>query len=249
MNRLTGKVAIVTGGSSGIGEYTVREMVNEGASVVIADINDELGNTLAKELTNDETKVVYHHVDVTNEDHVAAVVKRAVDEFGKLDIMFCNAGIGSMGKSHELSMEDWNRTISINLDGVFLSAKHAIRAMKENGGGGSIINTASILGHVGQASTAAYNAAKGGVVNLTRGLAVEYAKNNIRVNSVCPGYIDTPMLNQVDDAMKKHLISLHPLGRLGKPEEIAKAVVFLASDDASFITGENLMVDGGYTAQ
>ena len=138
--------------------------------------------------------------------------------------------------------------LSINLDGVFLAAKHAIKAMQKNGGG-SIVNTASILGHVGQAQTAPYTASKGAVVNLTRTLAVEYVKDNIRVNAVCPGYIETPLLNQLDEAMKNHLISLHPIGRLGKPEEIAKAVVFLASDDASFVTGSNLLVDGGYTAQ
>ncbi|MCP8968327.1 SDR family NAD(P)-dependent oxidoreductase [Ectobacillus ponti] len=246
--RLQGKAAIVTGGASGIGEYTVRDMVEQGAHVLIADINDAVGEQLAQELRTEETKVIYQHVDVTDEAQIAAMVEQAVAEFGKLDIIFSNAGIGSMAPSHELSYEDWHRTIAINLDGVFLCAKHALRAMKQNGGG-SIINCASILGHVGQAATASYTAAKGGVVNLTRALAVEYAKENIRVNAVCPGYIDTPLLSQLDDATKQHLISLHPLGRLGKPEEIAKAVTFLASDDASFITGANLLVDGGYTAQ
>lgn len=246
--KLNGKVAIVTGGASGIGEFTVREMVKEGAKVVIADLNDVLGNQLAQELNQGEKMATYVHVDVTNEDQVQLMVETAISQFGKLDILFNNAGIGSISPSADLSFEDWRKVLSVNLDGVFLVAKHAIKAMLKNGGG-SIINTASILGHVGQAQTASYSAAKGGVVNLTRTLALEYAKNNIRVNAICPGYIETPLLSQLDEEMKNYLISLHPLGRLGKPEEVAKAVVFLASDDASFITGTNLFVDGGYTAQ
>ncbi|MFD0824913.1 SDR family NAD(P)-dependent oxidoreductase [Neobacillus sp. M.A.Huq-85] len=246
--KLAGKVAVVTGGASGIGEFTVREMVEEGARVVIADLNDDLGSKLVQELNQEERQVAYIHVDVTKEDQVENMIEFAVSEFGKLDILFNNAGIGSLSPSAELPFEEWRKVLSINLDGVFLAAKHAIKAMQKNGGG-SIVNTASILGHVGQAQTAPYTASKGAVVNLTRTLAVEYAKENIRVNAVCPGYIETPLLNQLDEAMKNHLISLHPIGRLGKPEEIAKAVVFLASDDASFVTGSNLLVDGGYTAQ
>lgn len=246
--KLAGKVAVVTGGASGIGEFTVREMVEEGAKVVIADLNDDLGSKLVQELNQEERQVAYIHVDVTKEDQVENMIEFAVSEFGKLDILFNNAGIGSLSPSAELPFEEWRKVLSINLDGVFLAAKHAIKAMQKNGGG-SIVNTASILGHVGQAQTAPYTASKGAVVNLTRTLAVEYAKDNIRVNAVSPGYIETPLLNQLDEAMKNHLISLHPIGRLGKPEEIAKAVVFLASDDASFVTGSNLLVDGGYTAQ
>ncbi|MBI0577166.1 glucose 1-dehydrogenase [Neobacillus cucumis] len=246
--KLAGKVAVVTGGASGIGEFTVREMVEEGAKVVIADLNDDLGSKLVQELNQEERQVAYIHVDVTKEDQVENMIEFAVSKFGKLDILFNNAGIGSLSPSAELPFEEWRKVLSVNLDGVFLAAKHAIKAMQKNGGG-SIVNTASILGHVGQAQTAPYTASKGAVVNLTRTLAVEYAKDNIRVNAVCPGYIETPLLNQLDEAMKNHLISLHPIGRLGKPEEIAKAVVFLSSDDASFVTGSNLLVDGGYTAQ
>ncbi|WP_077624182.1 SDR family NAD(P)-dependent oxidoreductase [Sediminibacillus massiliensis] len=246
--RLKGKKAIVTGGVSGIGEFTVREMVKEGASVLIADINDQLGEELAAELNGEETKVVFQHVDVSKETDIEAMVEKAEKEFGQLDIIFSNAGIGALSPSAELSYEDWQKVISINLDGVFLCAKHAIKAMQKTGGG-SVVNCSSILGNVGQAQTAAYTAAKGGVTNLTRALAVEYAKENIRVNAVCPGYIDTPLLEQLDEEMRNQLISLHPIGRLGKPEEIAKAVVFLASEDASFVTGANLLVDGGYTAQ
>lgn len=246
--RLQGKAAIVTGGASGIGEATVRDMVKEGAHVLIADLNTDLGERLAKELNSKSTKVVFQRVDVTREEDIIKMVAKAVELFGKLDIMFSNAGIGNLAPSTELSFEEWRKVISINLDGVFLCGKHAIKAMKKHGGG-SVINCASILGHVGQAATAAYSSAKGGVVNLTRTLAVEFAKEGVRVNAVCPGYIETPLLSEMDQEMKNMLISLHPIGRLGKPEEVAKAVVFLASDDASFVTGASLLVDGGYTAQ
>lgn len=243
--RLQDKVAIVTGGASGIGEFTVREMLKQGAKVVIADFDDAGGQKLADELGEG---VSFIHVDVSNEEQVEAMVKHSVDTFGKVDILFNNAGIGSTGSTHELSLEDWNKTISVNLSGVFLCAKYALIEMVKQGSG-SIVNCASILGHVGQAATASYSAAKGGVVNMTRALSVEYASQGIRVNAVCPGYINTPLLDQLDEATRKHLVSLHPLGRLGESQEVANAVVFLASDEASFVTGANLLVDGGYTAQ
>ncbi|MDX1805518.1 MAG: SDR family oxidoreductase [Paenisporosarcina sp.] len=243
--RLQDKVAIVTGGASGIGEFTVREMLKQGAKVVIADFDDAGGQKLADELGEG---VSFIHVDVSNEEQVEAMVKHSVDTFGKVDILFSNAGIGSTGSTDELSLEDWNKTISVNLSGVFLCAKYALKEMVKQGSG-SIVNCASILGHVGQAATASYTAAKGGVVNMTRALSVEYASQGIRVNAVCPGYINTPLLDQLDDATRKHLVSLHPLGRLGESHEVANAVVFLASDEASFVTGANLLVDGGYTAQ
>ena len=245
--RLEGKVAIVTGGANGIGEATVRDMVNEGAKVIIADIDDEKGKALAEEFNKDGKKAAYCNTDVNKEAEVEAMVKLAKDEFGKLDILFSNAGIGNLVPTAELELENWQRVIDINLTGVFLSAKHAIPVMLETGGG-SIINAASMLGHVGQAETAAYTASKGGVVNMTRALAVEYAKDGIRVNAVCPGYVNTSLLDQLDEEMINHLISLHPINRLAEPEEIAKVTTFLASDDASFITGANLLVDGGYTA-
>ncbi|MBE3102729.1 MAG: glucose 1-dehydrogenase [Bacilli bacterium] len=243
--RLQHKVAIITGGASGIGEFTVREMIKQGAKVVVADFDDVGGKKLAEELGEHASFI---QVDVSKEDEVEAMVKHTVDTFGKVDILFSNAGIGSVGHTHEVTFEDWNKTIAVNLSGVFLCAKYTLKEMVKQGSG-SIINCGSILGHVGQAVTASYTAAKGGVVNMTRSLAVEYAPKGIRVNAVCPGYIKTPLLDQLDSAMMQHLVSLHPLGRLGEPQEVANAVVFLASDEASFITGANLFVDGGYTAQ
>lgn len=246
--RLKDKVAIVTGGASGIGESTIKEMVKEGAKVVIADLNEEAGSLLANKLCKDGKEAIYMKVDVTDEEMVQRMVASTIDQFGRIDILFNNAGIGSTQPTDEVSMEDWRNMLSVNLDGVFLAAKHVIKYMRKNGGG-SIVNNASILGHVGQGATLAYTASKGAVVNLTKTLALEYASENIRVNAVSPGYIDTPLISGATDEKRNLLISLHPLGRLGKPDEVAKAVVFLASDDASFITGTSLAVDGGYLAR
>lgn len=242
------KAAIITGGASGIGEATARQMVQEGAKVLIADLNSDAGEKLAQELNSGgETKAVFFRVDVMQEDQVEAMVAKAKSEFGSVDILFNNAGIGHTAESHENTMEDWNRVVSINLTGVFLVAKHSIRAMLDQGSG-AIVNCASILGNVGQAQTVAYSAAKGGVKNLTKTLALEYADRGIRVNSVSPGYIDTPLLLNAPEELRQVLVSRHPIGRLGRAEEIAAAVVFLVSDQASFITGADLLVDGGYTA-
>lgn len=243
--RLKDKVAIITGGASGIGEATARRFVQEGAKVTIADMNVEKGEAFVKELGD---AAIFVQTNVTDEANVENMVAKTVDAFGKVDILFNNAGIGDLQPTDELSFSDWQKTISVNLDGVFLVAKHAIRAMKKNGSG-SIINTASILGHVGDSQVASYAASKGAVANLTRALAIEFAQDNIRVNAVCPGYIVTPLIDQLDDAAREYLVTQHPIGRLGKPEEIANAVLFLASDEASFVTGANLLVDGGYTAR
>ncbi|TCT26864.1 NAD(P)-dependent dehydrogenase (short-subunit alcohol dehydrogenase family) [Melghiribacillus thermohalophilus] len=243
--KLEGKVAIITGGASGIGEATAKLFSGEGASVVVADFSEK-GQEVADSLIGEAIFVI---TDVSKEEDIKDLIQSTVDKFGRVDIMFANAGIGDATPAHELSIDDWQKMIDVNLTGVFLSNKHAIKQMLKQDGGGSIVNNASILGHVGQEGITSYTAAKGGVVNLTRSLAVTYAKNGIRVNAVCPGYIDTPLLKEAPDELKQQLVSLHPIGRLGKAEEVAKAVLFLSSDDASFVTGANLLVDGGYTAQ
>jgi len=246
--RLDGKVAVVTGGASGIGLATVKRMAAENAKVLLADYAKQ-GAEVATAMKAEGYDVEFCHVDVSNEEQVAAMVARAVELWGRLDIIVANAGIGSLGKADELTAQAWNQVIGINLTGVFFCAKHAIAAMRKSGGG-SIINTASILGHVGFPGATAYAAAKAGVVNLTRTMAVDYAKEKIRVNAICPGFIETPMVqNGLTADQLQWIAGLHPMGRLGKPEEIANAILFLASDEASFVTGTSLLADGGYTAQ
>ena len=247
MKRLEGKVAIVTGGASGIGKATVEAFVKEGAKVVISDIAD--GTALAEDLNKEGDNAIFVEADVTDEEETKALINKTVKKFGKLDIVFANAGIGGMKLVHEESFEDWKKVLSVNLDGVFLLNKYAIEQMLKQGKGGSIINNDSIHGFVGKQGVGSYAASKGGVKLLTQTAGIEYGKENIRVNCVNPGYIETPLLKDLDDEMKKALVDLHPIGRLGRPEEVANAVVFLASDEASFVTGTTLLVDGGYTAQ
>ncbi|GAA4842012.1 SDR family oxidoreductase [Paenibacillus vulneris] len=246
--RFKDKAAVVTGGASGIGEMTVRLFAAEGAKIVIADFADR-GQELSKELNQQGYDTLFVKTDVTQEEQVRNMVEQTVKQYGKLDILFANAGIAKDAPAHELSLESWQKTIDINLTGVFLCDKYAIGQMLSQDTGGVIVNCGSIHSHAGKAGVTAYSSAKGGVKLLTQTLGVTYAKNHIRVNAVCPGYIDTPLISGRTEAVNEHLISLHPMGRLGKPEEVAKAVLFLASEDASFITGTSLLIDGGYTAQ
>jgi len=245
MGKLTGKVAIITGGASGIGAATAKLFVEEGAKVVIVDVNEEKGKAFEEELKNQGGEALFVQADVTNEEDVQNVFAKAKASFGKVDILFNNAGIGAVKLTDELPFSEWRKTIALDLDGVFLFARAAIKEYLQSGGG-VIVNTASMYGLVGAAGSAAYNAAKAGVVNFTRSIALEYANRNIRINAICPGFIDTPILGDTD---RNGLIEATPMKRLGKPEEIAKAVLFLASDDSSFMTGSALVVDGGYTAQ
>ncbi|CAM4214624.1 MAG: SDR family oxidoreductase [Paenibacillus macerans] len=245
--RFQQKAVIVTGGAGGIGAAAARLFAEEGAKVVIADLSEE-GQMLADELTKSGLTASFIKTDVTQEGEVERMVEKTVERYGKLDILFANAGVGADGPTDQLSLEDWKLAVDINLTGVFLCNKYAIKQMLSQGNGGAIVNCGSVHSHVGKARVTAYAAAKGGVKMLTQSAAIAYAARNIRVNAVCPGYVDTPMINRLGEEVKNYLIGLHPAGRLGTAEEIAKAVLFLASDDASFITGTSLMVDGGYTA-
>ncbi|MBP2000736.1 NAD(P)-dependent dehydrogenase (short-subunit alcohol dehydrogenase family) [Paenibacillus shirakamiensis] len=246
--RFHNKVAIVTGGASGIGEATVRLFAQEGAKVVIADFAPH-GQTVADELKQNGQEALFVKTDVTSETDVQHLITASVEAFGRVDILFANAGIAKDGIADQLTLDAWTKTIDINLTGVFLSDKYFIEQVLKQGDGGVIVNCGSIHSHVGKGSVTAYAAAKGGVKLLTQTLGIDYAQKGIRVNAICPGYIDTPLLKEADASIKQHLAGLHPMGRLGRPEEVAKSVLFLASEDASFITGTTLLVDGGYTAQ
>lgn len=247
--RLKNKNILITGGASGIGLAAVERCLQEGANVVMADLPSPASAQRATELDGRFAGCcLFLPVDVTSTVQVDLLVSSTVAQLGSLDGVFNNAGIGGMSPADAYTDEDFLRIIDINLTGVFRVARAALRQMYTQQSGGSIVNCASILGVFGQSMTAAYTAAKGGVVNLTRTLALESATRGVRVNSIGPGYIDTPLLAGLDAAMRQGLISLHPMGRLGRPEEIASAALFLLSDDASFVTGANLLVDGGFTA-
>jgi NAD(P)-dependent dehydrogenase (short-subunit alcohol dehydrogenase family) len=249
--RVAGKVALITGGASGLGAESARRLAREGASVVLTDLAADAGEALAREIGD---AAIFLAQDVTDESRWPEVVKAAVDRFGRLDVLVNSAGIGEGSPLMEQTLEAWRQIIAINLDGVFLGMRAAAPAMVE-AGGGSIINLSSILGKVGQAGAAAYCASKGGVLMLTKAAALEWAPAGIRVNSVHPGYIDTPMVagaiqrSENGNEMKDLIISRHALGRLGAAREIADGIVFLASDESSFMTGAELVIDGGYTAQ
>ncbi|MEH6944206.1 SDR family NAD(P)-dependent oxidoreductase [Bacillus sp. JJ722] len=248
MNKLEGKVAIITGGSSGIGKATTELFLAHGAKVVVADISNE-AKLYVEGLVKEGGEAIFVQTDVSKETDVQNAVNKAVNKFGKLDIMIANAGIGHRDTPiKDYTLSQWQQMIDINLTGVFLSNKYAITQMQEQGTGGSIVNIASIMGHTGRDGQASYNAAKAGVANLTRSLAISHAKEDIRINAVNPGFIYTPILSGASDEALEKVASLHPIGRLGRVEEVANAILFLASNDASFIVGTNLMVDGGYTA-
>lgn len=246
--RLQDKSVIVTGGASGIGLASVQRCLEEGAKVVLADIAASDGEARAAELQRAHPgRCRFIAADVTDTRQVDQLFAQTVAEFGRVDAVFSNAGVGGITPSDAVSDEEFLRIIDINLNGVFRVARAALRVMYPQGSG-SIVNCASILGVFGQSQTAAYTAAKGGVVNMTRALAIEAAPKGVRVNAIGPGYINTPLIAELDDALMQELIRLHPLGRLGKPEEVANAFLFLASDESSFVTGAHLMVDGGFTA-
>jgi NAD(P)-dependent dehydrogenase (short-subunit alcohol dehydrogenase family) len=252
MNELKNKVAIVTGASSGIGRATVELFAREGASVVAADVMDKEGQSLADELAAKGLSVNYVHADVSQEPDVAAMMHAALGHYGRVDVLFNNAGVeGEQALTAEASLENWDRVIGINLKGVFLGLKHGIATMLQHGGG-SIINNASVAGLVGFPGIPAYCASKGGVIQLTRTAALEYATQNVRVNCLCPGVIDTPMVQRFTRGqaeMQAQMTAMEPVGRLGRADEVAELALFLASDRSSFVTGAVIPVDGGFVAR
>lgn len=247
MGSLHQQVAIVTGGASGIGLATVQALAEKGVKVVMADRNEQAGKAAEEALLKQGAEVIFIQVDVADETSVERLVAETVKTYGKLDMMVNNAGVGHLSPTHELSFDAYNKVISVNQHGVFFGSKYAIREMLKTGGG-SIVNTASIMGIVGEAGAFAYNASKGAVITLTKSLAVEYADRNIRVNAVCPGFIELRMGNKpAGPEFYDEVVPRHPLGRLGRPDEIAHGIVFLCEND--FVTGASLVIDGGYTAK
>jgi NAD(P)-dependent dehydrogenase (short-subunit alcohol dehydrogenase family) len=244
---LEGKVAVVTGAGSGIGAAIARLFADEGAKVVLGDIADG-ATSLSNELADAGLEVAFQRVDVVDEISVAALVRNTVTRFGRLDILVANAGIPERKSPiHELDLADWRQVIDVDLTGVAICNKFAAGAMLATGGG-AIVNMASILGLVGQENSNAYSAAKAAVINLTRSVALTYARRGIRANCVSPGYVDTPLLAKLPEATRQTMLVRQPIGRLARPEEIAQVVAFLASDRASIITGACINADGGYTA-
>ncbi|GAB3857696.1 SDR family oxidoreductase [Nocardioides maradonensis] len=247
MRRFESKVVVVTGGASGIGAAAARRFSAEGGRVVIVDVDERGGRELAIELDGAGASATFVRASVTDEADVAAVYEHVRRVHGRLDVLFNNAGIVRESWGATTALADWREVLAVNLDGAFLMARDAIALMKA-AGGGSIVNTASMLAHVGTPGATSYVTSKHAVEGLTRNLALEHAADGIRVNAVCPGYVRTPMV-QADIDADPGLPGRHPLGRLAEPEEIAAVVAFLASDDASFVTGASYVVDGGYTAQ
>jgi NAD(P)-dependent dehydrogenase (short-subunit alcohol dehydrogenase family) len=248
---LKGKVALVTGASSGIGKTIAQLYAREGAAVVLADMNRDAGESAAEEIRKAGGDALFVPANVAEAADGERTVKAAVERYGRLDCACNNAGIGGeQNLTADYSIEGWSKVISINLSGVFYGMKYQIPAMVKSGGG-SIVNVASILGQVGFSGASAYVAAKHGVVGLTKNAALEYAKSRIRVNAVGPAFISTPLIKALEDdpRAKETLVSMHPMGRLGKPEEVAELVVWLSSEKASFVTGSYYAVDGGYLSR
>ena len=248
--RLQGKVALITGAARGQGAEEARMFAKEGAKVVLADVTDQEGTAVAAEIAEMGGDALYVHLDVTNEDEWDAAVQSAVASFGKLDILVNNAGIWRRGHVLETSSDQWDDIMDVNAKGVFLGTKAAIPEMRK-AGGGSIVNISSTAGLVGSKTSAAYSASKGAVRIFTKSTAVQYAAERIRANSIHPGPIDTDMGDQVwpDAASKAASVTRTALNRMGTPEDIAYGALYLASDESSFVTGSELVIDGGVTAQ
>jgi len=244
MTRFDGRVALITGGASGIGKATASRIASEGGTVVIADVQDDLGNEVVAQIEKDGGKALFIHLDVTSEDEWSDAVAKTIDAFGGLNILVNNAGIGDTEPLEVTTLQTWDKVVAVTQTSVFLGMKAAGDALKKSGNG-SVVNISSMYGIVGSGVSPAYHAAKGAVRLLTKTTALGWAKEGVRVNSVHPGFIDTPILGDTD---RTGLIAGTPMGRLGQPEEMAAMIAFLASDDASFATGGEFVVDGGYTA-
>ena len=249
MGRFDGRVALVTGGASGIGAATVRRLRKEGARVAIGDLAGSAGAALAEELAGRDCGAVFEAVDVAEQDQVERLVAATVERLGRLDVLVNNAGIGSFGDTPDVDPAQWHRVIAVDLHSVFYGCRAAIPHLR-SAGGGAIVNTASISGLCGDYGFSAYNAAKGAVVNYTRTLALDHGRDGIRVNAVCPGPIDTPLASVLmqNETILAEYQRLVPLGRVGRADEVAAAIAFLASDDASYVSGACLEVDGALTA-
>lgn len=246
MARFDGKTVIVTGAGSGIGAATALRFGAEGAAVVVSDIDQANAESIAKEIVRKGGRAMAVRTDVSDEAQVAKLVDAAVAEYGGLDVMVNNAGVGgTQGDIDTVEASTWNHVIGVNLTGVFFGLKHAVRAMKAGGRKGSIVNVSSILGLVGFANAAAYTASKHGVVGLTKSAAIELGPTGIRVNAVNPAFIKTPMIAGFEEIAAPW----HPVGRLGTPEEVAALICFLGADESSFLTGASYLVDGGYVAK
>ena len=245
-----GKVALVTGGGSGIGERCVQTFAKNGAKVVVADLDAKNGQRVVNDVKQNGVSAAFVEADTSDPQAAEAMVAKVVEEFGQLDFAVNNAGIGGeQAQTGEYSPGGWQKVINVNLNGVFYCMRYEIPQILKQGSG-VIVNMASILGAVGFASSPAYVAAKHGVVGLTQTAAIEYSKQGIRVNAIGPGFIKTPLLTKNLDAdTMQQIAGLHPIGRMGEPQEVANLVAFLCSDDASFMTGGYYVVDGAYTAQ
>lgn len=242
------KVALVTGGGSGIGQACCLMLAKYGAKVVVSDINDAGGYETVNLIKNNGGEAVYVKANVADPEDVHRLISEAVKRYGKLDVAVNNAGVGDGSPAADKPIDEWQRVIDINLSGVFYCVKYELAEMLKNGGG-VIVNMASILGSVGFPTASAYVAAKHGVIGLTKNVALEYATQGIRINAVGPAFIETPLIADLGDEALGQIRAITPQNRLGKPEEVAALVVFLASDEASYITGSYHLVDGGYTAQ
>ena len=250
--RLSGKIAIVTGAGSGIGQATAQLFAHEGARIVAVDRNRETGEQAAEDIRQQGGDATFCYADVSQGMDVQAMVDLTIERYGRVDVLMNNAAVVTFAKLVETADEVWDQIQSVNLKGVFLGCKYTIPAMIRNGGG-SIINTASVLGFVADADLAAYCAAKGGVIALTKVAALTYGPNRVRVNCICPGDVNTPMVQQYFDrspspeVLRREIYSKYALGRIASPREIAQAALFLASDESSFVTGSQIVIDGGLT--